>query len=105
MSGGAKTIVTVEIAGEEYTIRSEASPDYTLQCARYLDETISQIERQSGLVEVQKAVILAALSLTDQLFQARAEADALRRDLAALARDLAEGIESRLGASDLASET
>ncbi|MFS8636615.1 MAG: cell division protein ZapA [Gemmatimonadota bacterium] len=105
MSGGAKTIVTVEIAGEEYTIRSEASPDYTLQCACYLDETISQIERQSGLVEVQKAVILAALSLTDQLFQARAEADALRRDLAALARDLAEGIESRLGASDLASET
>src|SRR5690606_35133337 len=64
MSGGAKTIVTVEIAGEEYTIRSEATPDYTLQCARYLDETISQIERQSGLVEVQKAVILAALSLT-----------------------------------------
>jgi len=105
MSGGAKTIVTVEIAGEEYTIRSEATPDYTLQCARYLDETISQIERQSGLVEVQKAVILAALSLTDQLFQARAEADALRRELAALARDLAEGIEARLGASDLASET
>lgn len=104
MSVGSKTIVTVEIAGEEYTIRAEATPDYTLRCARYVDETIAQIERQGGLVEVQKAAILAALSLTDQLFQARAEAEALRRDLAALAEELAAGIEARLGAPDLASE-
>jgi cell division protein ZapA len=103
MSGGAKTIVTVEIAGEEYTIRADATPDYTLQCARYVDETIAQVERQSGLVEVHKAAILAALSLADQLFQARAEAEALRRDLSALAQELAEGIDAHLGASDLAS--
>ncbi|HEX6940693.1 MAG TPA: cell division protein ZapA [Longimicrobiales bacterium] len=104
MSDGTKTIVTVEIAGEEYTIRADATPDYTIRCARYVDETIAQVERQSGLVEMQKAAILAALSLTDQLFHARAEADALREEIARLARELTGDIEARLGAPDLASE-
>ncbi len=103
MSEGMKTVVTVEIAGEEYTIRAEATPDYTRECARYVDATIAQIERQGGLVEVQKAAILAALSLTDQLFQARAEVDALRRELARLARELTADIEARVDAHDLAS--
>ncbi len=103
MSERARTVVTVEIAGEEYAIRSEATPDYTRECAAYVHDTIVQIERQGGLVEVQKAAILAALSLTDQLFQARAEADALRRELARLAGELAGDIESHLAASDLAS--
>ncbi|HEX7119704.1 MAG TPA: cell division protein ZapA [Longimicrobiales bacterium] len=105
MSEVAKTVVTVQIAGEEYTIRAEATPDYTIECAKYVDETIAQIERQGGLVEVQKAAILAALSLTDQLFQARAEADALRGEIARLARGLAGDIEARIGAPDLASGT
>lgn len=103
MNEAPKSVVTVEIAGEAYTIRSEATPDYTRACAAYVDETIAQVERQGGLVEVQKAAILAALSLTDQLFQARAETDALRREVARLASGLTRDIEARLAALDLAS--
>lgn len=102
MSGHTRTVVTVEIAGEEYTIRTEATPDYTRECAAYVDAAIAQIERQGGLVEVHKAVILAALSLTDQLFQARAEVEELRSEMARLASDLASDIEAHLGPRDLA---
>ena len=80
----------MEIAGEEYTIRAEATPDYTRECAAFVD-TGAQIERQGALVEGHKAAILAALSLTDQLFQARAETEALRREIARLAEKLAGG--------------
>jgi len=103
LSNRTKTVVTVEIAGEEYTIRADASPEYTRECAAYVDQTISQIEQQAALVEAHKAAILAALSLADQLFQARAETDALRDEIARLAGNLAEGIDARLDTSGLAS--
>lgn len=84
-----KSAVTVEIAGELYTIRSAASPDYVRECAAYVDHTLGEVNRQSSVVESQRALILAALSLADQLFQTRAEAEALRRHFGRLADILA----------------
>src|SRR5690554_5034892 len=73
-----------------------------IECAAFVDHTLSQILRQGSLVEGHKAAILAALSLTDQLFQARAEAEALRRELARLAEKLTADIEASVRAGDLA---
>ncbi len=66
-----KQSVTVRIAGEEHTIRSNAAPEYTKQCAEYVDERVGEIKRQLGMIEGHKAAILAALSITDELLQAR----------------------------------
>ncbi|MBI4409594.1 MAG: cell division protein ZapA [Gemmatimonadetes bacterium] len=98
-----KSVVTVTIAGDEYTIRAEATPEYTRECATLVDRTISEILKQGSLVEAHKVAILAALSLSDQLLQARSESEALRREVARLAGKLAGDIESVLGAEDLAS--
>nr|PZN89782.1 MAG: hypothetical protein DIU52_11415 [bacterium] len=98
-----KSTVTVTIAGEEYTIRAEAAPEYMRRCAALVDQTVSQVMRQGALVEAHKAAILAALSLSDQLFQARAEAEALRREIARLAARLTADIEASVPAGDLAS--
>lgn len=93
MNPTAKTAVDVEIAGETYTIRSEASPGHARQCAAYLDETLSAITSQGSLIEMHKAVILAALSITDQLLRAQAECEALREALSIRAARLADAIE------------
>ncbi len=74
--------VTVRIAGEEHVIRANAEPEYTKDCARFVDERISEIRRQAGLIEGHKAAILAALSITDEFFQARLEMAKVRGDLA-----------------------
>jgi cell division protein ZapA len=95
-------VVTVVIAGEEYMIRTDATPDYTRDCADYLDRTIAGIQQNSKIVEGHKTAILAALALTDQLFQARAEAEALRSELARLADRLSADIERKMAAGDLA---
>jgi cell division protein ZapA len=63
--------VTVRIAGEEHTIRSSAEPEYTARCAAYVDRRFNEIKKQVGLIDVQKVAILAALSITDELFQAQ----------------------------------
>src|SRR5690606_21918836 len=66
-----RTVVTVEIAGEEYNIRALASPEYTKDCAAYVDRTLSEIMRQGSLLQAHKGAILAALALADELFQTR----------------------------------
>lgn len=91
-----RTVVTVEIAGEEYNIRAQASPEYTRECATYVDRTISEIMRQGTLVQSHKAAILAALALADELFHTRAELEGLRGELAERAATLAAEIDERL---------
>jgi cell division protein ZapA len=98
-----RTVTTVEIAGEEYTIRSEASREHTLECARQVDETISEIMSRGSLIEVHKAAILAALALADQLLNARRETEELRREVAERSTRLLAQVEARLAAPDLAS--
>lgn len=93
------TVVTVRIAGEDYTIRAAASPDYTRECAAYVDRTLSEYLRQGSLVQVHKAPILAALALTNELFQARQELEALRAELARRSETMVAQIEDRLAGS------
>ncbi len=69
MTDDSRESVTVRIAGEEHTIRSSAKPEYTTRCAEYVDRRIHDIKKQIGLVEGHKVAILAALSITDELFQ------------------------------------
>ena len=104
MSPGEKTVVTVEIGDDEYTIRTDASVEYAERCAAYVSETIGEIVQQGSLLEAHKAAILAALALTDQLFQAREENEGLRTELARQAARLADDVEARLAPDvDLAS--
>jgi cell division protein ZapA len=98
-----RTVTTIEIAGEEYTIRSEASREHTLACARLVNETISEIMSRGSLVEVHKAAILAALALADQLFQARGETQAVHDEVARRSARLLAEIDERLGPDGLAS--
>ena len=69
MTDDRRESVTVSIAGEEHTIRSGAKPEYTARCAAYVDRRFHEIKKQVGLLEGHKVAILAALSITDELFQ------------------------------------
>jgi cell division protein ZapA len=92
-NSGGRATVTVRIGGEEHIIRSNVEPDYTLRCAEWVDRRIMEIRSQVGLIESHKVAILAALSITDELFQARAQLRELRDGTAGRARALALRLE------------
>lgn len=96
MSEEPRTKVKVEIGGREYAIRADATPDYTRRCANFVDRTVRDLTRQAGLVDPHRAVILAALSLADQLFKVRSELDQVRGDSAARAAALSHRIDEHL---------
>jgi cell division protein ZapA len=102
MSQSERHVVTVEIAGEEYSIRAQASPEYTRECAAYVDRALSEIMRQGSIIQAHKAAILAALAMADELFQARSELDSLRTEVSLRADGLLAEIEDRLAADGLA---
>jgi len=61
----------VTICGEDYTIRSDSPPDHTRAVAAYVDAKITEVLESAAVVESHKAAILAALQITDELFEAR----------------------------------
>lgn len=84
-----KNAVRVFIGGEEYTVRSELPPEYTRDVAAYLDAALKRVRDSLPMVETHKAAILAALSITDELFQARRGDQEVAERLSTMANDLA----------------
>ena len=84
-----KNAVRVIIGGEEYTVRSELPPEYTREVASYLDAALKRVRDTLPMVESHKAAILAALSITDELFQARQGDREAAHRLSSMANDLA----------------
>jgi cell division protein ZapA len=84
-----KNAVRVFIGGEEYTVRSELPPEYTREVAAYLDAALKRVRDTLPMVESHKAAILAALSITDELFQARRGDREAADRLTSMANDLA----------------
>jgi len=80
--------VTVRIGGEDHTIRANVEPEYTRRCAKWVDDRITEIKSQLGLIESHKAAILAALSITDEMFQARAQIEEVQDSASKRARGL-----------------
>ena len=85
----AENAVRVTIGGEELTVRSELPPEYTREVAAYLDAALKRVRDSLPSVDVQKAAILAALAITDELFQARRGDREIATRMTALADDLA----------------
>ena len=83
-----KHAVRVMIGGEEYTVRSDLAPEYTREVAAYLDQALKKVLSQGPLVETQKAAILAALDITNELFQTKKGEREVVARLAALADDM-----------------
>lgn len=85
-----KYAVKVMIGGEEYTVRSDLPPEYTREVAAYVDQQLRKVLSQGPLVETHKAAILAALAITDELFQSRKAEREVAARLTAMADDLAK---------------
>ena len=83
-----KHLVRVTILGDEYSIRSDQSPERTRAVAEHVDNVIKQTMRAGNIVETQKAAILAALSITDELFDAREAGDDLAGSMKRLSGEI-----------------
>ena len=78
MSDQDRSSVTVRIAGEEHTLRSNAPPEYTRKCAKLVSDRIDEIRSRALQLEPHRAAILAALSIADEYFRAVEDSQSTR---------------------------
>ncbi|MFC1543359.1 cell division protein ZapA [Candidatus Neomarinimicrobiota bacterium] len=72
MNDQEHNLVRVTIYGHEYTVRAVADPDYIARVAAYVDERMRETEiNLDGPQSPTRIAILAAMSITDELFTDR----------------------------------
>ncbi len=76
------TRVELTVLGQPLTIRTEVSADYVQSLATYLEERVGAL-RKGGVRDETRALILAALDITDELFRARDDLSRREGDVSA----------------------
>ena len=64
-------VVTVEIAGQRYPIRSGLDERYVAELAAYVDEKMRVAMEASADNDVHKVAVLVALNIADEFFRSR----------------------------------
>ena len=62
---------TVQIHGQEYTVRADRDPEYIRTIAHFVDDRMREVARGAGEVTSLRVAILSALNIADELFQER----------------------------------
>jgi cell division protein ZapA len=97
-------LVTVEINGLRYPIRSQLDPAYVAELAAYVEAKMQLAARESPAGDTLKIAVLAALNIADECFRARLEGSAHRTDLTQRALELERMLDLALGPADGAAE-
>ena len=64
-------VVTVDIAGQRYPIRSGLDPAYIVELASYVDKKMRAVSESTPSTDTLGLAILVALNLADEYFRAR----------------------------------
>ena len=87
----------VEIFGQEYKIKGAGNPQYIHRIAGYVDKKMREIAHSSGIMSQSRIAILAALNITDELYQEREEQQRIQAELEGKAARLSELIDTKIG--------
>ena len=85
---GPKHSTRVTICGEDYTLKSDVPPEQTRAVAAHVDAAIRRVMGSAAVVESHKAAILAALSITDELFRERAGSEEMAAAMEGLSSEM-----------------
>ena len=102
MSKDEGRLVSVEINGLRYPIRSHLDAAYVADLAAYVEGKMQLAARESPAGDTLKIAVLAALNIADECFRAREEGSAHRKDLNERARELERMLDLALDAEPLA---
>jgi cell division protein ZapA len=67
----AGRVISVEIQGQRYPIRSELEPEYVNRLAVYVDDKMRAASDLTPTGDTLRLAVLAALNIADELFRCR----------------------------------
>jgi cell division protein ZapA len=97
-------VVTVEINGQRYPIRSHLDAGYIAELAAYVDAKMKLAMRECPVGETLKIAVLAALNIADECFRARDDDEARRESLRTRTAELERVLDLALASATASGE-
>ena len=88
--------VRVNIFGAEYVLKSDNNENYIIEIANNVDQKMREIDRSQAITSNLKLAILAALNITDELFQNKQYRDRLLEQIDEDSRSLNRSLQEAL---------
>jgi cell division protein ZapA len=92
------SVTQVEIFGQTYNVRAEGDSTYIHDLARLVDSRMKEVAERTATVDTTKIAILAALNISDDLYQTEKRRSADPADSRARAERLIRKLDDALGA-------
>ena len=90
-------VVTVEIGGQRYPIRSSLDPAYVIELAGYVDQKMRAAAESAPATDMLGLAVLVALNLADESFRARKQESSSHGELHERALRLEQLVDQALG--------
>ena len=87
-SASVKRSVTVQVAGQRYTLKTDDDDRLVKSLATYVDGKFRDIQKATRNQDTQAVAILTALQVAEELFQMRSESADLKKRVADKTRAL-----------------
>jgi cell division protein ZapA len=71
VSQNSSNVITVEIHGQQYPVRSQLAAPYVAKLAVYVDEKMTVAAEETATGDSLKVAVLAALNIADEYFRCR----------------------------------
>lgn len=82
--------VTVVINGNEYILKSDYPEEHVIKLANYVDNVIKELIENYGKLSQIQLLLLSSLNIADELFIAKEENNAIKKELLSLKAELEE---------------
>lgn len=73
--------VSVQIGGQKLSVKSDKDPQLVADIAAYVDDKVGSIREMAPSVSMDKLLILASMTVAEELFEARARVQLLETSL------------------------
>jgi cell division protein ZapA len=85
-----KRSVTVQVAGQRYTLKTDDDDRLVKSLAAYVDAKFRDVQRSSRNPDTQAVAILTALQVAEELFQTRQQAAEMKQEAAEVKKNVRE---------------
>lgn len=82
--------VIVAINGNEYILKSDYPEEHVIKLANYVDNVIKELLQNYEKLSQMQLLLLSSLNIADELFIAREENNAIKKELLSLKAELEE---------------
>lgn len=97
---GKERLVEIKVFGQTYTVKTDAEEEHIQRVARYVNEKMDEVTRNTKSVSSLSVAILTALNIADDLIREREKRIALLQEVEKKSKDLTEKINLNIGGKE-----